>query len=200
MSGATVPPGSIRSFVAIAPDASLRERLDEFADELARQPDLPALRWVRAENRHLTLRFLGSIPVERVSALLDALAKALAPHHSFALSLDSVGWFPSPARPRVLAASLRACAPLAELAAAVEGAVVAAGCEPEPRAFRPHITLGRVRGRVRGLEPLCGPSFHSAEMEVRSVKLFESVQGAGGVRYQLLGERPLRADFRAESG
>jgi len=148
------------------------------------------VRWVRSENLHVTLRFLGEIAPELqapLAAQVRAQTAALAP---FALRLGALAGFPSGRRPRVVVLELAPQAPLAALAEAVERGVVAAGCAPEPRAFRGHLTLGRVR--ERGMPPsLAELAAPPAVFEVTESVLFASELHPSGSRYTPLERVPL---------
>ena len=140
------------------------------------------LRFVRPEGLHVTLRFLGEIARDLVPEISRAVAASVGPLAPFAVRLGAVHGFPSPRRPRVLALDLAPEAPLTALAAAVERGVVAAGFAAEPRAFRAHVTLARVRpGRSPALESVPGPAPEA--FEARTVTLFESRLGEGGSVY-----------------
>lgn len=140
------------------------------------------LRFVRPEGLHVTLRFLGSVARDVVPEISRAVAATVRPLAPFAVRLGAVRGFPSPRRPRVLALDLAPAEPLATLAAAVERGVVAAGFAAEPRAFRAHVTLARVRtGRSPTFENVPGPE--PAGFEARTVTLFESRPGEGGSVY-----------------
>lgn len=135
---------TIRTFWALEPSEAARriaaDRIRELREALG-----DALRWVREESLHVTLRFLGETESARVPELVrevEAATRGIAP---FALKLGALHPFPTPRRPRVLALALEPEAPLVALAAAVERGARAAGFEPETRRFRPHLTLGRVR-------------------------------------------------------
>jgi len=98
--------------------------------------------------------------------------------------------FPPGRRPRVVVLELAPEAPLAALAEAVERGVVAAGCAPEPRAFRGHLTLGRVR--ERGAPPsLAELAVPPAVFEVTESVLFASELHPSGSRYTPLERVPL---------
>jgi len=120
---------------------ALQRRLDNAAPR--------AVRWVGIEGMHLTLKFLGDMPVGQipeVSALVEQSAATAPP---FRLPLTTVGCFPSPLRPRVIWVGLGGdVTRLGELQQAVDAGVAALGVEPESRAFAPHITLGRVRDSI----------------------------------------------------
>jgi 2'-5' RNA ligase len=148
------------------------------------------VRWVRPENLHVTLRFLGDIDPARVAPLaahVRAQTEAIAP---FALRLGVLAAFPPGRRPRVVVLELAPEAPLAALAAGVERGVVAAGCSPEARTFRGHLTLGRVR--EGGAPPaLAGLAVPPAVFDVTESVLFESELHPSGSRYTPLERVPL---------
>ena len=123
-----------RLFVAIRPPEDIRDPLVDAME------DSPELRWVGDENLHLTLRFIGE--VER--PLADDIAAALSRIRSerFELRIAGVGIFER-RNGGALWAGIQPREPVATLAAKVERACVAAGLEPERRAFHPHITLAR---------------------------------------------------------
>jgi 2'-5' RNA ligase len=106
-----------------------------------------AVRWVRAENVHLTLRFIGDVSTADLHALEAGLTQAVVGMPPFTLHLAAPGCFPNPHAPRVLwiglAGELDA---LAALHQAVARATQAWG-EPEGRDFHPHLTLGRVNAK-----------------------------------------------------
>lgn len=143
--------------------------------------------WTRAGNAHVTLKFLGDVPRERLPAVRQALsAVRFAP---FTLSLAGGGFFPGPARPRVvwtgIAEGAGACG---ALAAAVDAALAGIGFAPEARPFAAHMTLGRIRepqvggdwaGMLGLLEDVAWPA-----VAVTDFVLFASLPAPGGVRYE----------------
>ncbi len=170
----------VRAFFAIELDADLRRAAAEVARTLRAASGGRDVRWVRPENLHVTLRFLGDTPRDALPGLAAEVGRAVGPLAPVPLELGPVVAFPSARRPRVVALELRPAEPLVRLAEAVERGVVAAGFEPEPRPFRPHLTLGRVRGRSAPLDAEVPP--HAAS-EVREVALLRSELRASGARY-----------------
>jgi 2'-5' RNA ligase len=149
------------------------------------------VRWVRPEALHVTLRFLGEIDAIATAPLAHRAAQELATLCPFALRLGPAELFPSPRRPRVVALGLEPTAPLVELAAAIERAVIAEGFPPEERPFRAHLTLGRVKGRsFPSVAALAPPA---AELKVEQAVLFRSELSPGGSRYTPLERVPLGA-------
>jgi 2'-5' RNA ligase len=172
----------IRAFFAIELSEPARRAAGELAAALRARPGGDAVRWVRPESLHVTLRFLGDVEAERVDALAAQVGEQIRALAPFELRYAALGSLPPNRRPRVLVLELEPQAPLAELALAVERGVVAAGCAPERRAFRGHLTLGRVR--ERGAPPsLEGLPVSPAAFAVGEAVLFASEPQPGGSRY-----------------
>ncbi len=175
----------------------LRAELARLQGEL-RQRGLSGLRWARPEGIHLTLKFLGETPAERVPGIQDALAEAVAGMRPFRLALDSLGTFGG-GRPRVLWVEAAGDVDrLREMQGKVERALSGRGFPAEERPFSPHLTLARVpperaaalAGRLtEALAVLPPPA--KAEMEVREVSLVSSTLLPGGAVYERLAAVPL---------
>jgi 2'-5' RNA ligase len=183
------PHAPVRAFFAIELGEPARRAAADVARRLRASPGGDGVRWVRPEALHVTLRFLGDVEPARVAPLAGRAARDLAAFRPFVLRLGPAELFPTPSRPRVVALGLEPAVALAELAAAVERAVVAEGFAPEPRPFRAHLTLGRVRDRrfpsVAALE------VPAAEVAVEEAVLFQSELSPEGSRYTPLGRMPL---------
>ena len=82
---------SLRAFVGVAPSSTLRAALARVRDTLTRAGFGEGLRWVPAENLHLTLRFLGEVPRASLPALISALRDAANEHPGFELALEGIG-------------------------------------------------------------------------------------------------------------
>lgn len=185
-----------RLFVAVALGESLRQALTAAA---ARVPPWPGLRRVPAENLHVTLRFLGS--VEAVAPVVAAVREAAAGTAPDTLEVVGLGSFPAGGFPRVLWAGVRAPW-LAGLARRLEEALGSRGFPPEPRPFRPHVTLARVRpgndpkgrrawwSQVRALLAAAAGERFGTEA-VRSVAVMESLLRPDGARYVARARVPL---------
>jgi 2'-5' RNA ligase len=184
--------GAVRSFVAVLLPDRMRAGLARVSAELRGQTR--GLAWVRADNLHLTLRFLGEIEPMRLEQVREAVAAAAAAVAPFTVSLGGLGGFPSGRAPRVLWASVAAGGEeLGTLYAALEAALVARGMPGESRPFHPHVTLARARD-PRGAGDLAsvlgvGPAF--GEVRVGALHLMRSDLGPRGSRYSVLAEAPL---------
>ena len=171
----------IRAFFAVPLGEAAQRAAALLQQALQDGPGGNAVRWVRPEALHVTLRFLGEIDPARIPALVSDVRAELAPRRGFALQLGGLSGLPSPRRPRVVILDVTPHEPLVELAAAVERGVVASGFEPETRRFRAHLTLGRVRARYA--LPLDLPASPPAPFAVAEAVLYRSQLGRGGSRY-----------------
>ena len=126
----------IRLFVAIELPVELKERL------FAMGGGVPGAKWVRPENLHLTLRFIGEVGEGRLGDIDAALPAVRSP--AFDLTLADTGHFSSRRASRVLWVGVEKTETLSRLQARVEAACVGAGLEPEGRNYSAHITLARL--------------------------------------------------------
>ena len=187
----------LRLFVAIDLSQEVREELDRLQDDL-RGHDLSRLGWVRPRGIHLTLKFLGDTPAQRVPAIEGALAEAVNGVTPFRLALGKLGTFGNRRGPRVLWLDIAGEAQrLEELQAMVERGLIEAGFPPEEREYSPHLTLARVPQPPRpgmaervsqALDAVAAPR---AEFEVREVLLMRSTLQPGGAVYERLAGFPL---------
>lgn len=197
------PPSTLRLFVALAPPAAMRERLHAAAAPL-RALLGGAVSWTPADRLHLTLRFLGAQPERVVRPLADALAMAAAPVPPLELATAGGGAFPGTDRPRVLWIGLTENVHLATLYHRVDDACAALGFGREPRAWRPHLTLGRfrdARGGRGGGAPAAGAALRAALDALRpalafpldTLDLMASTLTPAGARHTRLAALPLGA-------
>ncbi len=140
--------GGLRCFVAFELPEALRETI---AAHFAREGrGIAGVAWTAPGNLHLTLKFLGAVAADLLPAVRGAVAEALADREPFTLSLHGAGAFPSEHRPRVVwVGAGEGAAEAVSLAASLERALEPLGFAPEPRAFTPHLTVGRVRAPLR---------------------------------------------------
>jgi 2'-5' RNA ligase len=165
--------------------ANLMERLRErLESDSARRRD--PIKWVERENLHMTVRFLGATLEARAQEVQAAMSRPLS-SKPFALGFDRVGTFPERGAPRVvwLGASVGA-AEAARARDELDERLKAVNVPPEPRPFRPHLTLGRFRDFARGSD---GRAIRGVGMEgfaavrVDHLTLYESHLSSRGPRY-----------------
>ncbi len=134
----------IRAFIAIDLSDEIQQRLDEVVGDFkAKLPEIP-IRWVAAENIHLTLKFLGDVSLTNLSILTDMIQTEISTHHEFDISVGGAGAFPNIRQPRIIWVGVEAPAELTAVQNGIEAAAGRLGYAREERPFSPHLTLGRV--------------------------------------------------------
>lgn len=190
----------MRLFVAVDLEPSIRQEAFAVGVRLAGvlRRAIPGGRadvsWVRADNLHLTLRFLGEVEDARAAALAERFTQplALAP---FDIELGGVGVFPAAGSPRVIWIDVtQGREALVSLARQVEDRLEAWGCGRDTRPFQAHLTLGRCRQPLGPQAPglLVGTAARSiGRSRVDHVVLFESRLGSGPATYLVKARTPL---------
>ncbi len=176
----------MRLFVALTLPEDVRRRLAGLAN------GLPGARWVKPENLHLTLRFLGEVDNLAAVDVDDALAKIQCP--GFDLSLNGIGHFGEGRKLRALWVGVDASAELMRLQEKIEQALIRAGLAPEPRKFKPHITLARFKSnpRERLQTYLADHSLlRAGPIAMESFELYSSFTSADGPIYWVEASYPL---------
>jgi len=134
----------LRLFTAIDVPKDVKAALAALVDRLR---PLAKLHWIPVEKLHVTTKFIGEWPEDRLEELKRALRTVTAPT-PVDVSIRRIGWLPNPRSARVLYTNIKASETLTALAAVTESIVVAAGVAAEPRIYRPHVTLARTRKTV----------------------------------------------------
>ncbi len=154
---------------------------------------LEGVRPVPVERLHLTLRFIGGTEQSREAPLAREIAAAAADLPRFDLRLRAAGVFPSLRRARVIWVGVEDAPALFDLHGSVEAAVVRAGIAPEPRPFRPHVTVGRIRRppAPRGLADAIARVRFETTVAVEEVSLMRSKLLPRGARHIEVASCPL---------
>ncbi len=192
----------MRLFVALDIDPSIRGRIAQFMDGV--RGFAPDARWVSAESLHVTLKFIGEWPAERLDELKRALVGVRG--QPAEITFSGTGFFPTPKSARVFWIGIEAGRELASLASAVDTATSALGVESEKRAFAPHLTLARTgSGRPQRVSSdRTNPSFRRLQEKLaampapafgtispREFFLYESKLSPKGAVYTKLQSFPL---------
>lgn len=157
MSDGSAPTDQARLFIAAPLPGDVLDALAQARPALTsgrERASLPELRWVQRERLHLTLKFLGSVPLARIEAIDEALQETAAQTTPIALHLRDCGVFGG-RRPRVVWAGLAGeVERLADCAARLDERLAGRDFPPERRPFRPHLTIARVPERAPNDERL----------------------------------------------
>lgn len=162
------------------------------------QQPLPGAKWVSDQDMHITLRFAGDVDNRIARELTDLLGEIDVP--VFELRVEGVGAFGGN-DPRTLWAGVAPCEPLEVLARAHERAARAAGLSPEPRSFRAHVTLARLRNTPPELVARWLGKHGRLKCEpfvVQRFALFSSKPKVGGGPYVVEAAYPLSGAYQGE--
>ena len=179
----------MRLFTGLDLPPDVVRNLEKFLDELR---PTARIQWSPARNLHITTKFIGEWPEERLDDLKTALA-GLGRRPPMAIHVHQVGFFPNPRAPRVFWCGIEA-AGLGGLVEDTDAATAALGIDREQRAFSPHLTLARIRERLN-LDRLRAaiaalPSLDFGQFETHGFYLYRSQLQAGGSVYTKLAEFP----------
>ena len=184
----------IRTFIAIELDETINAALTDLQEQLKAEVPRGSVRWVRPEGIHLTLKFLGDVPANRIEEVEQALTQACVGFPAFSFSVGGLGCFPNPRRPRVVWVGVQEeSGTLNRLQKAIEDKMERLGFPAEGRRFHAHLTLGRTQRRassddVRRLGQLVEETNigELGQMEARVVSLMKSdLKPTGAVYTQL---------------
>jgi 2'-5' RNA ligase len=183
----------IRAFVALPAPEPLREALGAaqagLLERAAHARQRP--RATRPNQLHLTLKFLGDVAPGQVAYLESAVASA-ASTAAVDTRLIGLAGFPAPHRARVLVAELDdPGGGLTALASEVERAAVSVGVPNETRAFRPHITIARLRQPANASYWLGAPLPECPAYQFDRIVLYRSILKPSGPEYVVLAQAEL---------
>ncbi len=178
----------MRLFTGIELPEEVCDRIERLLERLRPTAHLS---WSPIYNLHITVRFIGDWPEEKLESLVDAL-KPAAPRAPIPIAVKGVGWFPNPHSPRTFWAAVHGAPGLAELARETEDALEPLGIAREKREFSPHLTLARIRQPVP-LQPVRQAiakmeSLDFGSFEADHFYLYSSRPGSAGSVYTKLTE------------
>jgi 2'-5' RNA ligase len=178
----------IRAFIAIPLPAVIHSYLKQLVGEYRSLCDEGSVRWVKTENIHLTLRFLGDADVNALPDLYEELDRVAAAIPAFTIRLGKLGCFPNQKRPRVIWIGVDSDSTwLLTLQESIEQSVRSLGWKSENRKFHPHLTLGRVKNShsVRQAEIPWSEAVAAKKYNVSEVNVYESKLQPSGAVYSL---------------
>ncbi|MDT7808806.1 MAG: 2,3-cyclic 3-phosphodiesterase [Acidobacteriota bacterium] len=196
---------SIRLFFALELPDEVRDAAASHVARLRR--DFPGVRvsWPRPANLHLTLKFMGEVEASRVESLSRAASVAAAGLAPFRLSIESAGVFPPRGAARVLWLGVHDdSGQLALLQRRLEDECAALGFEREPKSFKPHLTLARLRTPHDASalsEAHRQTPFGPHAFDVSEFVMMRSELGPGGSRYTPLSRHSFlsKREFNTET-
>jgi len=187
----------MRLFIGIDLREDVRERLERL---LAHLRPCAHVKWSPVYNLHVTLKFVGEWPEDKLPEL-EAALRSISRREPIQADVKGLGWFPNPHHPRVFWVGVHGGDRLAALAKDIEAALALLGIASEDRPFNAHLTLARIK------EPAPLQALRNAIAQLESVDfgslladrfyLYRSQPGSAGSIYTKLSEYPLQASLRA---
>lgn len=184
-----------RVFCAVELREELRAKLQDHITQLRKQVPDVAASWSRVENIHLTLKFFGNVAVDQIAAISAAASQAVNEFSPFEIEVGGTGVFPRASRAQVLWIGVHdPSQQLAALQQRLENASATAGFPKEDRAYRPHLTIARIR-RPEGARQLAethlGMQFNQMPVSVTELIVFRSELSSKGSKYTALSHHQL---------
>jgi RNA 2',3'-cyclic 3'-phosphodiesterase len=143
----------VRCFIAVNLDEKAKSALHNLQEQLKQRLPANTVRWTQPDSIHLTLQFLGNVPLQKIPAITTSLADGYSGLSSFLTKINGTGCFPNTHRPSILWAGLDDSQGLLAALSLRTGEIMAPlGFPPEQRPFSPHLTIGRVRKEISFLE------------------------------------------------
>lgn len=179
----------IRSFVALPLAGSIRGGATKLIRKLSELDG--GIKWVPTDNLHLTLKFLGDVENTEVHDISKVVSEICYQYDPFPLRFAGTGAFPDLSRPRILYIGVEdPTGALVEMVSEIETGLADLGFKPEPRDYRPHLTIGRSRNRRISEEALEVLQAHAekefGEMETDVVELIASFLDKKGPTYNVM--------------
>jgi RNA 2',3'-cyclic 3'-phosphodiesterase len=189
----------IRAFIAIDLTSEITQKLDQISEQLKTNLANIPVRWVPANNIHLTLKFLGDVSLTNLEILKEVLQTEALNHKVFEFTVGNLGAFPNKRHPRVVWVGVEAPQELLSTQRHLEHAMARIGYAPEDRPFSPHLTLGRVARNATARDTsLIGEAVDASKIgflginPVRSICLYRSDLKPSGAEYTRVFQALLR--------
>jgi 2'-5' RNA ligase len=174
----------------------VRARLQDHIERLRQDVPDVAASWSRVENIHLTLKFFGNVTLDQVEAISAAASRTVKEFSAFQVGVSDTGVFPRANRPQVLWIGVDdPSGKLSALQEKFEEECAEEGFPKEGRAFRPHLTIARLRkreGARRLAEAHLSMKFEAIPMPVTKIVVFRSELSSKGSKYTAISENRLQ--------
>lgn len=182
-----------RLFIAVNLNDVIKSEIDELLTGVREK--YRNVKWVKTDNLHITLKFLGDTPVEKVEAIEKVLANTVLNIKAFSIELGGLGVFPDLKRPRVIWIGVsEGRDSLIYIRDVIEEGLYKLNIPKESQSFKSHITLGRIKKFERNIKNILKEikMDYSGRQEIKSLELMKSTLTPGGPVYEILGSYKLK--------
>jgi len=135
----------MRTFIAVDFPLEYLQKINEIANYFKSQTPEDAVKWVNPENMHLTVKFLGDLPLENLDEAKRIMDGSVGDWKPFEISVSGLGMYPNAKKPRVIWLGVHPEKPLVHIHQRLDQNLAALNIQREQRKYSPHLTLGRVR-------------------------------------------------------
>lgn len=192
----------MRCFIAIDMPEDIKASILNVIEKAGQK--VKGIRWVSAQNIHLTLKFLGDVKEELIHDIEKGLSSVCINHVPFTINIRGVGAFPNFKYPNVLWIGIDESEELKRLYEDIEEFMFELGFEKDDRRFSPHLTIGRVKDR-KGIEQILKELYTFKDtffgnIEVKEVLLMRSVLKPTGAEYSKIARFNLFLTDTPEQG
>jgi RNA 2',3'-cyclic 3'-phosphodiesterase len=137
-----------RLFIAVQVPSDQIQKISDISDYFQSQVPPNSMKWVNPANLHITVKFLGETPKEKIEQLQTILLQSVKSLSPFELSIEGLGMYPHKRQPRTIWLSVQGSEPLISYHEQLDSALFHAGFEKDKKPLSPHLTLARVRDRT----------------------------------------------------
>jgi RNA 2',3'-cyclic 3'-phosphodiesterase len=185
-----------RVFCAVELPDHVRARLQEHIAHLRKAVPDAAASWSRVENIHLTLKFFGNVALDRIPKISAAATRTTEQFSKFQIGVGNTGVFPRASRAQVLWIGVNdPTGKLSNLQKRLEEECAIEGFEKENRAYKPHLTIARLR-KPEGARQLAdthlNTNFPTIEVQLHELVVFRSELSSKGSRYTAISRHQMR--------
>jgi len=186
---------TIRAFIAIPLNPKIQHSIGHMQDHLKKNNN--DVKWVKLENIHITLKFLGNVDMEQINSVKQVLAILTQNTRPFKVELSQLGAFPNINHPRTLWVGLKdSKQQLSRIAAALDKALGKIGFQDDQKPFSPHVTIGRIRSSKNiNLLSRSMSNYQISQDQTQTVSkiiLFKSTLSSQGPIYESLYQSKLK--------
>jgi 2'-5' RNA ligase len=187
----------MRTFIAIYISPEIRSAVGDLQEQIRSEANLPKgeVTWVKPDNMHLTIKFLGEVPEEKIPEIQAAAAEVCRGHNHFEVEVKNVGTFGRPAKVLWVGVHTRN-KELINLQKDLEESLAKFGFPPEDREFSGHLTLARIKGfKAAKRLSLAAGDFKNIDLgtfTAESVQIYKSQLTPDGSVYTLVGKCELK--------
>ncbi len=184
----------VRTFIGVFPPPDVQSIINRIQSSLKSEES--PVRWEKQNKFHITLKFLGDLSAGQIEAIRSGLSNAVRSVGQFTVLLNRVGCFPSAESPKIvwIGSEPGENARLSECSILVESLCVSEGLKKEDRIFHPHITLGRVKGKISPLliKKIENTTFEPIQFLCTELLVMKSDLSPSGSAYSQLFIIPLK--------